>query len=369
MRQSIPAGQNQVSAIDFINSLIQKELRQVLEHSNPNNQPEAIGKSINYYKSCLNRTSINAKSVKAMTMMIESMGGLMLTSKMNVSADWSLDSLLKNTTKYSLSSFFSVDVGADDKNVSTSIIQINQGGLGLGDGTRDYYVNKTVDKDPVMVAYAMMLQKYAELIVGESNVEMDEIYNVVRFEQALAMVQQSQAEMRDPNAIYNKVNVDWLQKNSNFINWFNYFESIFYYSGLFIPNTQPVLVYSTPYIEKIVKVVQQFLSTEQGKRTIQNYVVLMAINDYGSKLGDAFQAAYYNFQGVFAGTQGAPETWQICVTDTDAAIGFASGALYIDSYFTAKEKDKASSVIDSIISTFRTRVQNVCFHLQIICCS
>ena len=367
MKQSVPAGKNKVSQFDFVNNLIQRELRQLLEGDAPKNEAEARAKSRMYYKSCVDRDSINANSVKAMKKMVDDLGGLLLTVDVDVDAKWNLDDLLAKRSKYSLSSFFSVGVGADDKNVSTNIIQISQGGLGLGDDTRDYYLNKTVEKDPVMLAYATMLQKYAEIVVGESNVQMAEIFNVLRFEQELAKIQLSQAEMRDPNANYHKLNIAWLQKNSKFTNWVNLFNSIFAFAGYSVDSDQPVLVYSTHYIQKIVSVVEKYLSTAQGKRTLQNYVVLMVLNDYAPNLSDDFQAAYNKFRTVYAGTQGAPETWQNCVSDTDSSLGFALGAIYVDKYFTAKEKKKAAFVIDSIIGTFRTRVENVCDdHISVI---
>ena len=339
--------------------MVEKQLRQLLGGDGPKNEAEARAKSRMYYKSCIDRDSINANSVKAMKKMVDDLGGLLLTVDVNVGAKWNLDDLLAKRSKYSLNSFFTVLIVADEKNVSSSIIQIKQGGLGLGEDTRDFYLNKTVDKDPVMVAYATMLQKYAEIIVSESNVQMAEIFNVLNFEQDLAKIQLSQADLRDPVDNYNKVNVEWLQKNSNFTNWVKFLNSIFAFAGYSVDFDQPIFAYSTNYIQQIVGVIEKYLSTAQGKRTLQNYVVLMAIKDYALNLGDDFQAAYNKFRTVYSGSKGAPETWQNCVANTDSALGFALGAIYVDRYFTAEQKKKAAFVIDSIINTFRTRVENV----------
>ena len=49
---------------------------------------------------------------------------------------------------YNVGGFFIWNVGEDDKNSSRHVIQLDQGGLTLT--TRDQYLNKTVDDDPVL---------------------------------------------------------------------------------------------------------------------------------------------------------------------------------------------------------------------------
>ena len=61
--------------------------------------------------------------------------------------------------QYNREAFFSWVVGADNKNSSTNIIQIDQGGLSLP--SRDYYLNKT-DDDKVDIRcydYVLTYQK------------------------------------------------------------------------------------------------------------------------------------------------------------------------------------------------------------------
>ena len=135
--QVIPTGHNEISQPALIHKKIEKQLRQLLEGDGPKNEAEARAKSRMYYKSCINRDSINANSVKAMKKMVHDLGGLMLTVDVDFDAKWNLDDLLAKRSKYSLNSFFTVLIVADEKNVSSSIIQIKQGGLGLGEDTRD----------------------------------------------------------------------------------------------------------------------------------------------------------------------------------------------------------------------------------------
>ena len=49
---------------------------------------------------------------------------------------------------YNVGGFFIWNVGEDDKNSSRHVIQLDQGGLTLT--TRDQYLNKTVEDDPVL---------------------------------------------------------------------------------------------------------------------------------------------------------------------------------------------------------------------------
>ena len=110
---------------------------------------------------------------------------------------------------YNVGGFFIWNVGEDDKNSSRHVIQLDQGGLTLS--TRDQYINKSVEDDPVlsallqvMVQTSLMLYKekknlssiedISDIIKGDITRQMKDI---IDFETELAAVTIPATQQRD----------------------------------------------------------------------------------------------------------------------------------------------------------------------------
>ena len=63
--------------------------------------------------------------------------------------------------------FFVWNVGEDDKNSSRHVLQLDQGGLSLT--TRDQYLNKTTEDDPVLAALLHVMVQTSLMLYKEKN--------------------------------------------------------------------------------------------------------------------------------------------------------------------------------------------------------
>ena len=68
---------------------------------------------------------------------------------------------------YNVGGFFIWNVGEDDKNSSRHVIQLDQGGLTLT--TRDQYLNKTMEEDPVLGALLSVMVKTSLMLYREKR--------------------------------------------------------------------------------------------------------------------------------------------------------------------------------------------------------
>ena len=110
---------------------------------------------------------------------------------------------------YNVGGFFIWNVGEDDKSYSRHVIQLDQRGLTLS--TRDQYINKSVEDDPVlsallqvMVQTSLMLYKekknlssiedISDIITGDITRQMKDI---IDFETELAFVTIPATQQRD----------------------------------------------------------------------------------------------------------------------------------------------------------------------------
>lgn len=126
--------------------------------------------------------------------------------------------------QYNRGGLFSWAVGADERNSTRNIIQVDQGGLGLP--SRDYYLNKT-DKKVVLDAYLIYMIKVAELM-GGLDVE-EQMKDILEFEKKLAAITVPQDQRRDDERMYHKFTLRELTKKSPFLNWTKYFDDAFDY--------------------------------------------------------------------------------------------------------------------------------------------
>ena len=67
---------------------------------------------------------------------------------------------------------------------------------------------------------------------------------------------------------------------------------------------------------------------------------------------------YYLLQALL-GKEGHTERWRECVADTDVALGYALGAMFVRHVFQRKSKEEAQVMIDSIKTAFEHRLDNL----------
>merc|ERR1719225_2108824 len=81
---------------------------------------------------------------------------------------WRLQTITeKFQHNYNVGGFFIWNVGEDDKNSSRHVIQLDQGGLTLT--TRDQYLNKTIEEDPVLGALLSVMVKTSLMLYREKK--------------------------------------------------------------------------------------------------------------------------------------------------------------------------------------------------------
>lgn len=67
-----------------------------------------------------------------------------------------------------------------------------------------------------------------------------------------------------------------------------------------------------------------------------------------------FENLYREFQEIFSGTPDLPPRWQRCVSRTDSAFGFATGAMFVETILpqNIKEAVRVRQWIKTVGKTF-----------------
>jgi predicted metalloendopeptidase len=106
-------------------------------------------------------------------------------------------------------------VSGDAKNPDMAILYLSQGGLGLPD--RDYYLDQTEERIALRGHYVTYLKAILGL-TGDADAEAHAAA-ILAFEAELAAFHLPRADLRDPVAIYNKVDLAGLQALAPGLPW------------------------------------------------------------------------------------------------------------------------------------------------------
>ncbi|WP_029905735.1 M13 family metallopeptidase [Prevotella sp. 10(H)] len=248
---------------------------------------------------------------------------------------------------YANSPFFTIYVGADDKNSSMNIVQLYQGGLGLGE--RDYYLAT----DSTSVA---LRKGYSELIktqfVNAGYADADAAKSadaILKIETALAKDHFKKEDTRRPELNYHKMKVEDLNKSVAAFDWQMFFDAadVKGFTELNVCQIEPVAT--------AVKLIQTAPIED-----LKVYLSWNLINAAATSLSDDFVNADFNFYGKqLSGRKVLQPRWKRTVNMVDNSLSEAVGQMYVAKYFPAEAKDKMLKLVKNLQSTLGERINNL----------
>ncbi|XP_064461108.1 endothelin-converting enzyme homolog isoform X2 [Ornithodoros turicata] len=329
-------------------------MKNVLEDEKTDTKSEAERKARIYYHSCLDKNdTIEALGSQPIINVLNIVGGWNISGNYSMD-DWDLEHALRLIHNvYSRSGLFSWAVGEDERNSSRHILQVDQGGLLLP--SRDYYLNKSAD-DKVLTAYHLYMTTVGVLLGGDEASVKSQMEGVIEFEKALAKITIPAEERRDDEQLYHKMTIEQLQGIAPFINWTRYFDIAFSQINKTISSKQEVVVYAPEYMSNMSSLVREYMSTENGKVVICNYLGWSLVHSMVSYLSEPFREASKVLRKALMGSDGSDTTWRYCVTDTNTVIGFALGAMFVREVFDGDSKPLAQNMIQEVKDAFKNNL-------------
>ncbi|XP_041130174.1 endothelin-converting enzyme 1-like isoform X1 [Polyodon spathula] len=323
-------------------------IKHLLENTTMNGTGEAERKAQRYFQSCMNEQKIEELGAQPLKDLINQTGGW------NVTGHWDKDNFQEVlrivSAQYRTSPFFSVYVSTDAKNSNSNIIQVDQSGLGLP--SRDYYLNKTVN-GKILTAYLNFMVELGVLLGGEEASTREQMQQVLDLETTLANITIPQEERRDEELIYHKVKARELQALAPAIDWMPFLSAVF--APVQLNDSEPVVVYAPEYLQRVSDLINT-----TDKSILNNYMILNVVRKTASSLDHRFQDAEEKFLEVIYGIKkSCTPRWKLCVSDTDSALGFALGAMFVKATFAEDSKKIAEEMITQIKTAFEDSLQYV----------
>ncbi|KAM5277240.1 endothelin-converting enzyme 2 isoform 10-T10 [Hipposideros larvatus] len=340
-RNPLPDGRSRWNTFNSLWDQNQAILKHLLENATFNSSSEAERKTQRFYLSCLQVERIEELGAQPLADLIEKIGGW------NVTGPWNQDNFVEVLKAvagtYRATPFFTVYVGADSKSSNSNVIQVDQAGLFLP--SRDYYLNRTAN-EKVLTAYLDYMEELGMLLGGQPVSTREQMRQVLELEIQVANLTVPQDQRRDEEKIYHKMSIAELQALAPSMNWLEFLS--FLLSPLELGDSEPVVVYGTNYLQQVSELINR---TEPS--ILNNYLIWNLVQKTSLSLDRRFESAQEKLLETLYGTKkSCMPRWQTCISNTDDALGFALGSLFVKATFDRQSKEIAEGMISEIRTAF-----------------
>lgn len=246
-----------------------------------------------------------------------------------------------------IGSYFGFGVSADEKNSSMNIFQIGQGGIALGE--RDYYLATDSATQKIRDEYKKHIVKLFQLVGDDEATATKKMQAILEIETAIAKASKSRAELRDPEANYNKMTLDEFKKLTPNMDWDTYLNAI----GA--KGVNELVVGQVAPLQEVNKLLKTF-PVEKHIAYLQGRVIRNA----ASYLSDDFRAEVFNFSGkVLSGAKEDRPRWKRTIGEIDDVLGEAVGQMYVQKYFPAAAKERMQHLVKNLQTALGERISNL----------
>ncbi|MGH9402415.1 MAG: M13 family metallopeptidase [Terriglobia bacterium] len=288
----------------------------------------------NFWASCMNTQVINAEGSKPLAPELQRIG--------QIHDRQSLQQEIARLQTLGVDAVFGFGSEQDFKNSNMMIGEAGQGGLGLPNCT--YYTKQDAKSKQIRQQYTGHVTKMFELLGDKPGVAASEAGTVMKIETGLAKASKTPVELRDPKALYNKMDMAGLKTLAPSISWEDYFGEIGH------PKMGSVNVDEPVFFKEVSS-----LLTSVPLPEWKAYLRWRLVDAAAAYLSDPFVDENFNFNGkTLTGTQQILPRWKRCVRATDGAIGMALGEQYVKVAFPPSSKARMLAMVNNLIAALHS---------------
>ncbi|MET3106230.1 putative endopeptidase [Oxalobacteraceae bacterium GrIS 2.11] len=249
--------------------------------------------------------------------------------------------------KWNIASPINISIGQDARDSKVYAVYLNQGGLSLPD--RDYYLNQDDAKmKGFREAYLKHVQAMIELAGSKNGAQF--AAQILNLETALAKIQWTRVQNRDPVKTYNKVDVQELGEKLPNFNWTAYLTE----TGV-AKKVNYVIVRQPSFIKDMNKIIQ-----DTPFEVWKTYYKWRALNAFAPYLSKKFVDEDFAFNSKIL--RGIPENkprWKRGIAEVEAAVPEALGQLYVAKYFPPQYKARMEKLVGNLTLAYQQSIESL----------
>ena len=336
----VPASKTRWGSFDMLREESSQRLRTLLQDAAANTNKSRINQMVgDFYTSGMDSAAIEVKGILPIKAELDRINDLQ-----NMQAVLTEVATLR--TRGFGSPLFGMFVAPDRKKVTQYIPQLSQGGTTMPD--RDYYLKDDPRSLKIREAYKNYLYQLFMLAGEDATKSYASMDAVMRIETALAKMQYSRVEMRDPYKLYNKFSVQDLSATTPSINWKNLLVQ------MKVNGADSVLV-NNPNFLKSADLLLGALPLQDWK----SYLKWNVLKSSGPYLSTAFVQENFKYSQAISGQKEQTPRWQRMAALLDGNLGEMLGQLYVDRYFKPEAKIRMQELVNNLSTTFEDRIKRL----------
>ena len=235
-----------------------------------------------------------------------------------------------------ISNFFSFGCDADLKDAKWNLMQINQGGISMGE--RDYYLENDEPTKKIRDAYRQYVKNLFTMTGMTADEATKALEAVLKIETRIATASYSATKQRDVEGNYHKMSYQELLTDFPGIDW----STQFLLSG--IPAFKEISVNQPEPIHEVESILKECSVDE-----LKAYLYFKVVDDASNALSDRFRQESFNFYNhTMAGAEQDRPRWKRAVASVEGALGMAVGKLYVEKYFPESSKQRMMELVKNL---------------------
>ena len=337
----LPADKGVVGSFTAVEDTTEEQLRSIVESLDQASLSDGDADSkklADLYASFMNEEQLEALGLKPLQAEFAAIDAI---KDMN-----SLPVLVAHMNAIGAGAPYGLFVNLDARNSTQYAVSLFQGGLGMPD--RDYYLKDDAKLKQARVAYLAHIEKMLSM-AGESKAA-EHAAAILNLETALAKLQWTRVEDRDPIKTYNKTAITELPALMPGYDWQRYVRS----AGI-DGKVDSVIIRQPSYFTGLGKVMTN--TPLPVWKAYFKWRVLSAAAPYLSK---AFVDERFAFTGgVLRGVPENQPRWKRGVALLDGSIGEALGKLYVAKYFPPQHKARMQALVQNLLEAYRRDIDTL----------
>jgi putative endopeptidase len=241
-------------------------------------------------------------------------------------------------------------INQDARDSSVYAVYLNQGGLGLPD--RDYYLKQDDAKlKGFRAAYIKHIASMLSMAKGSSEDTAEKTaLDIMALETAIAKIQWSKVENRNPVKTYNKTEIAKLAELMPNFDWNAYFASAGSKDKM-----SYVIVRQPGYLTGLAQII-----ADTPLATWQAYFKWQTLNAYAPFLSKRFVDQDFAFSSVtLRGIPTNQARWKRGVARIEEGMSEALGQLYVEKHFPPEYKAKMQALVSNLMLAYQQSIQTL----------
>jgi predicted metalloendopeptidase len=336
----IPADRGRYGAFSEIYDTTQQQLKSIVEGlpAIPAAGDEEVRKIADLYASFMNETVLDVLGAYPLDPAFHRIDAIKSKN--------ALPGLIAEFNRLGADAPLALDVEPDARDSTRYAVSLSQSGLGLPD--RDYYLKNDARFSAARAKYVAHIQKMLGL-VSDRNAAKD-ARAILALETAIARIQWTRVENRDPVKTYNKTALTALPKLMADFDWAQYTAD-----AAFADKVDYVIVGQPSYFKGLGVLIAR--TPLPIWKVYLKWHLLSAAAPYLSK---PFVEEDFAFSGTVL--RDIPENlprWKRGIALIDGALGEALGKLYVKRYFPPENKLRMDALVRNLIAAYSADIKTL----------